>query len=296
MTLLPTGFHIELTNICLLKCPGCARTQFKEQFPTKWQNHSLTLAALQQFLNIPLQGVELEFCGNYGDPIYHPDFLNIIRWAKDSNAIITITTNGSYKDAGFWQELGSVLDHRDTVIFSIDGIAANNAVYRKNSNWESIVLALETCQNFSFTRKWKFIPFNYNESSISEAQSLAAMFNMEFLLMPSDRWDEKTESLRPVAFKGEREGIRNSPGIAPQCVENSSHYISAEGYYMPCCYIGDHRFYYKTEFGKNRKEYSITKYSFLDIVSRPTTVTFYKDIKADPLQVCKYSCPSKPDT
>ena len=117
----------------MLKCPGCARTQFKEQFPTKWQNYSLTLAALQQFLNIPLQGVELEFCGNYGDPIYHPDFLNIIRWAKDSNAIITITTNGSYKDAGFWQELGSVLDHRDTVIFSIDGIAANNAVYRKNS-------------------------------------------------------------------------------------------------------------------------------------------------------------------
>ena len=39
------------------------------------------------------------------------------------------------------------------------------------------------------------------------------------------------------------------------------HFISAWGYYMPCCWIGDYRFYYKSEFYKNKDLYDISKYS-----------------------------------
>ena len=37
-----TGFHLEPTNICTLKCPRCPRTNFLEQFGTqKWNNLNL---------------------------------------------------------------------------------------------------------------------------------------------------------------------------------------------------------------------------------------------------------------
>ena len=38
-----TGFTIEPTNICTLKCPKCSRTQFIEQFPRQWKNKQLNL-------------------------------------------------------------------------------------------------------------------------------------------------------------------------------------------------------------------------------------------------------------
>jgi acyl transferase domain-containing protein len=49
-----TGFHIEPTNICTLKCAGCARTRFIDQWPQHWKNQNLSIDSLLQFLDIDL--------------------------------------------------------------------------------------------------------------------------------------------------------------------------------------------------------------------------------------------------
>jgi hypothetical protein len=81
-----------------------------------------------------------------------------------------------------------------------------------------------------------------------------------------------------------------STGINPICNDNNQHYISAEGYYSPCCYVADHRFYYKNEFGKNKKSYSIANHTLTQIITRPTVVEFYQDLTSKP--VCQYNCPA----
>ena len=74
-----TGFHIEPTNICTLKCEGCARTRFIDQWPQHWHNHSLDIDQLLNFLDVDLSTKTIKLCGNYGDPIYHPDFINFVK-------------------------------------------------------------------------------------------------------------------------------------------------------------------------------------------------------------------------
>ena len=99
-----TGFHIEPTNVCTLKCEGCARTRFLSKWPQHWKNNCLNIDSLLSFLDIDLTGKHMNLCGNYGDPIYHNDFINFVAKLKQSGARITITTNGSYQSRNWWHK------------------------------------------------------------------------------------------------------------------------------------------------------------------------------------------------
>ena len=115
------GFHIEATNICTLKCAGCARTRFINQWPQHWQNHSLDINQLLNFLDIDLTGRTILLCGNYGDPIYHPNFIEFVSKLKRAGITLLITTNGSYRTKSWWQELVSHLDSQDIIKFYENG-------------------------------------------------------------------------------------------------------------------------------------------------------------------------------
>ena len=116
-----TGFHIEPTNICTLKCSGCARTRFIDQWPQHWKNHSLDINELLTFIDINLVGMKITLCGNYGDPIYHPNFIELVTRLKARGAVISMVTNGSYKTQEWWEQLVSNLTSNDTITFSVDG-------------------------------------------------------------------------------------------------------------------------------------------------------------------------------
>ena len=52
-------------------------------------------------------------------------------------------TNGANQTKKFWQNLSARLTEEDTVEFSIDGLEDTNHLYRKNSNWQSIMTGLD---------------------------------------------------------------------------------------------------------------------------------------------------------
>jgi len=76
--------------------------------------------------------------------------------------------------------------------------------------------------------------------------------------------------------------------VIPECHSGQAHFISADGYYMPCCYVGDHRFYYKTKFGKNKNQYSIENTTLSEILDRTAVAEFYDKLANEP--VCQFSC------
>lgn len=294
-----TELHIEPTNICTLKCPGCARTQFINKFPAAWKNHSLNIDQLDRFIDIDLSNVYLVLGGVYGDPIYHPDFHDFVKRFKSRNAGIKITTNGSYHKRDWWEKLVNLLGPEDYIMFSVDGIPDNFTQYRINGNWDSIKLGMQIAANSPVNTIWKYIPFKFNQHNIEQARQLSQDLGIdEFNVELSSRFDNDTEYLIPVddlvkidkknqdQFK---QGIKNTK-LDPKCSQGNRHYISADGYYSPCCFIADHRFYYKTQFGKSRTEYSIKDTTLLTILEKPSVVTFYSTLDSALPGVCQYNC------
>ena len=180
------GFHIELTNICTLKCSGCARTQFINMFPQHWKNHSIDINSLMQFLDLDLNDKFLYICGNYGDPIYHPDFHNIISQFKSRGAILEIVTNGSYKTKQWWEQTVGILTEQDTVTFSVDGLPENFTTYRINADWKSIEVGMKVVAKSKCRSRWNYIPFNYNENNIEQAKDLCKKLGIKEFVIKSN--------------------------------------------------------------------------------------------------------------
>jgi len=293
-----TGFHIEPTNICTLKCSGCARTRFIDQWPQHWKNHSLGIDELLTFIDLELSGMKITLCGNYGDPIYHPNFIELITRLKERGAVISIVTNGSYKTQEWWQQLVSKLTSNDAITFSVDGTPENFTQYRVNANWESIRTGMQVVAQSTCNSTWKYIPFSFNQNNIEEVKQLSDSIGIkQFQVEFSDRFDEKTEFLKPDSkLLGSRyvnqlqwkSGNLNAI-IDPKCSQGQDHFITADGYYSPCCYLADHRFYYKTPFGKNKSQYDIRKNTLSKILQQPQTVEFYQTL--DQQSGCQYNCP-----
>lgn len=293
------GFHIEPTNICTLKCPGCARTKLIKQWPKHWQNHNLEIDAVMDFLDIDLTGKSIDLCGNYGDPIYHPHLFDLISAFKSRGCTIKITTNGSYRSSQWWNDLCDQLDSNDSIIFSVDGLPDNFTQYRVNADWDSINLGMTTCVSRDINVIWKFIVFRYNQDHINEARLLADHIGVkEFVISLSDRFDEDTAMYLPNT---ESQGIRKPmqdawkqnqiSKVDPKCYAGKEYFISADGFFSPCCFVADHRFLYKTQFGKAKHQYDIRNTTLTEVLSRPATVEFYQKLPVDPPGVCSFNCP-----
>lgn len=291
------GFHIEPTNICTLKCPGCARTQFINQWPQHWKNYSLDIDQTMKFLDVDLHNKFINFCGDYGDPIYHPEFIKFVRQFKARGANISINTNGSYKTKEWWQELTECLTARDQINFSIDGLPENFTQYRINANWASIKIGIDVASKAVVKTQWKYIPFNYNQNDIEVAEQVSKELGIDiFLVELSDRFDDTTDYLKPdMTLLGSRYQAQvlwknnQTTAVNPRCQNKREHYISATGYYSPCCFIADHRFYYKTQFGKHKKEYSIADQTLSELLGQPKVVEFYQTLGQQP--ACQFNCP-----
>jgi MoaA/NifB/PqqE/SkfB family radical SAM enzyme len=292
------GFHLEATNICTLKCPRCSRTQFIEQFPAAWKNHNVNLDHLKTFIDVDLTDKIVDLRGTYGDPIYYNRLLELVQWLKESGAYIQLSTNGSYYSEDNWRELSNLLDHKDLVIFAIDGVPDNFTKYRVNADWPSIEQGIKIVTTSRAKTRWEYLPFSFNTDTIDQARQLSAELGItEFVIKPSDRWDDGDDWLRPsdtklinpVKFMSLK---RPDTEINPRCfIRHWDHYISAEGFYTPCCFIADHRYYYKSQFYKHRDLYDISKTTLTEVLNNPLTEEFYSSIVVNKLPVCMYNCP-----
>lgn len=294
------GLHIETTNICTLKCPRCSRTEFLNKFGNKnWQNYNLNLDHLIKFLQgVDLNNKKINLCGTYGDPIYYNDLERLIKFFKNQGASITIITNGSYKTKQWWIDLISWLNINDTIVFSIDGLPTNFTEYRDNADWTSILKGIEVVTESNVTSIWKYIPFKFNENDINQAKKLSQDLGFtKFQIDPSDRWKNENDNLKPINFIGPRESSmteykqgKKTVSINPKCFSGLEHYITASGDYLPCCYVHDWRFYYKSYFYKNKEKFKIKNTTLLEIQKDLTY--FYNDINLNKPDHCVFNCPT----
>jgi hypothetical protein len=210
--------QIDATHRCSLSCSKCNR--FIENFKDHYSGETYKFGhqaivkneiSVEHFKMI-LEEVravadrtkrhkpDVDFCGTWSDAIYHPDFLKLIKVAKDYEFTVSIATNGSRKKDIWWDELYSLLEPKyDTVTFGMDGLKDTAHIYRKNIVFDDVVYAMKKGSELGFDKNtWQFIVFNFNQHQVNEAINFAKDIGINFEVVKSNRWDGPEDPLIPT--------------------------------------------------------------------------------------------------
>ena len=252
-----TKINLELTSKCALSCSRCDRYEDKGLFPQQ----ELSLDFIKNKIPTQMLGPHFTFdlSGNYGDPIYHSEFIEIIKYLKSFEVKIYIETNGSGKSNKWWKSLTKELDSKDILSFSIDGLSDTNHIYRENSKWQEVYDAVSISAQHVSTH-WKFIIFKHNQHQIEQARSLATELGVKTFktvnsslfyfsygeehdeLMPDKKYLSNSLLARIERSNKKQQAPDSNKEVVqkviyPKCVSSQRHYISSEGHYFPCCWI-----------------------------------------------------------
>jgi MoaA/NifB/PqqE/SkfB family radical SAM enzyme len=292
-------WHFELTSRCTLACPSCSRTvprvayQVRDLEPDKIKTY-FTAGVLAKTKKVI-------YSGNLGDPIYHRELPEIVRFFTAAGVNQTVVTNGSWRNARWWETLVAALDRNDVVIFSIDGLRDTNPTYRINSNWDSIMAAVGTCRG-RVRMHWKFIAFSHNEHQIEEARALSRELGFEkFLVVVS--WRSKYEGMAPRKTSLEKvasaqdlkvlDPAREAVTLSPKCLRGDHWFISHDGQFYPCCMMAAvKRHLEPTVFFREREAFDVARHGLGAMLASAPFGEFI-DTLNDPARtyaVCREKC------
>jgi len=261
-------YQIEITSLCNAACPQCPRNNLGEGINPYMPLISISREVLDQ--TFPAELVQrirqVFFCGSYGDPIAHTDFLDILKdfRRKSPTVWLYIHTNGGIRSPEWWAELAQVLNGYGKIDFGIDGLADTNHIYRKNVNWNKLIPNVQSFINAGGKAQWNYIVFKHNEHQVDEARQLSIDMGFESFLPRNtgrffhhgrveelDSWPSKDFILKPpkkvdfrnksmlnlVNLKKEYSNIQeyfDTTEIKCDALLGNKVIISAEGLVLPC--------------------------------------------------------------
>lgn len=184
--------NLDITHRCLLQCPRCSRQNHKGMHKRGSD------VSLNDFEKISKCFKNLHFCGQMGDPIYHPKFLDILKIAVKNNNNMHIATNGHGKKDDWWDHAFFLTKDRNTRwVFGLDGLPKDSHKYRVNQDGNLVWKQMKNGAKNGNEIMWQYIVFSYNENDIEEAKSMAEDNNIIFRLIESSRWRGEDDPLRP---------------------------------------------------------------------------------------------------
>jgi MoaA/NifB/PqqE/SkfB family radical SAM enzyme len=261
-----------------------------------YPKQDLKIEDLENFLDCQagqnLEHLQLE--GNHGDPIYYSDLFKLIETFRSKK--FTLVTNGSYQTETFWRGLAERLTDQDWVIFSVDGLEHNNHLYRRNSDWASTMMGIDIISKSAANLGWKTIIFDYNYKELDQIQKLAESKGAEFVAQHTSRFGDP--ALKPPDHLVDQtreytDQTNQIEKIQPQCENWAKEYVSADGYYWPCCWISTAFTLPKSKIWQQRSDWKIQGQTLDQMRARLNTWT--EEIKTHPKNsdvVCKMMCKS----
>lgn len=230
--------HLEPTDVCQAACLLCAR-ETDANFRKHQQHHLDMKQILQVFDADSIAGLDKMFmCGNYGDPAAGQHTLDIYQQFRVINptVVLGMNTNGALRTTQWWKELAAVLcQNQDYVVFSIDGLADTNHVYRRNVDWSMLMRNAQAYINAGGSAHWDMLVYQHNQHQVEACEAMAR--DMGFT------WFRAKVSKRPyingLKFpQGWQNPIQESGPIQCQILKDYSLYIDAQGRVHPCCWLG----------------------------------------------------------
>jgi MoaA/NifB/PqqE/SkfB family radical SAM enzyme len=170
-------YQLEITTYCNAACPQCPRNQNGsginpyldlEHLPRSVIGTAFTTELCQRLRQV-------FFCGSYGDPIMHPDFLDILEdFRKKSPTLwLYVHTNGGAHNEQYWAKMASIIGAYGQVDFNIDGLEDTNHLYRRNTTFEKIKNNAVAFISAGGKAVWNFIVFEHNQHQVQQAKLMS---------------------------------------------------------------------------------------------------------------------------
>ena len=182
------AINLDITNRCRLQCPKCMRQTYPNLHK---RGHDISLENIEK---ISKGFKDLLFCGQMGDPIYHPKFDKIMDICKNNQ--VQVSTNGSGKSSSWYKKIHKI-NPNIKWIFGLDGLPEQSHIYRVNQDGPKVFENMKMLAAMGAIVTWQYIIFRYNENDITKAKALADQYNMEFINRISSRW-KLNDPLRPL--------------------------------------------------------------------------------------------------
>tara|TARA_B100000809_G_C15017172_1_gene487115 strand:+ start:51 stop:1091 length:1041 start_codon:yes stop_codon:yes gene_type:complete len=251
--------EFEVTTTCNSFCPVCVRFQLDNDGvwlnPLVDFNQHLSVEHLTKILSDPYvaDNVSLDFIGTAGDPIAHPNFLEILEVAKKlkPKASFNIHTNGGLRNPDYYEKLAKLLSsvsHYD-VQFSIDGLKDTNHIYRIGVQWSRLMDNLRAFVKAGGKPRWQMVIFPWNKHQVNEVEKFAKTIgcagfdtrqnvytaDLDLLMEKAKTNFYKTEFLPKSPFTDFNNVEKNFKYIDDACISKEGIFVRPEGHIFPCC-------------------------------------------------------------
>jgi MoaA/NifB/PqqE/SkfB family radical SAM enzyme len=170
-------YQIEITTYCNAACPQCPRNINGGSLNPHLPLCHLDREVIDRAFDSDLCGrlAQIFFCGSYGDPIMHPDFLAILGdfRSKAPDLWLYAHTNGGAHTPDYWQELATIMAGHGQIDFGIDGLSDTLPLYRRNVEFDRVIENARAFIQAGGRAQWNFIVFEHNEHEIEQARRLS---------------------------------------------------------------------------------------------------------------------------
>lgn len=187
--------NLDITFRCPLQCLRCGR---QTSFLNKGKRVPGKDMTLEEFDKITNFFQKISFCGQYSDPIHHPQFLDFLQICREKRIYTEVHTASSHKPNDWYVEAWQTYPGARW-IFAIDGLPHQSHKYRINQDGIKLFnLMLESRKYLERKVIWQYIVFFYNQHSIKEAMEIAKKEELRFDIINSSRWINENDYLRPT--------------------------------------------------------------------------------------------------
>ncbi len=205
-------YQIEITTYCNAACPQCPRNIQGGKINPYMPLIHLSREAIDYSFTVDhcANLKQIFFCGSYGDPIMHPEFLDILQDFRNKNPKLWlyIHTNGGVHDESYWQEIAAIMNGYGQIDFGFDGLQDTLHLYRRNVKYDVAMRNARAYIDAGGRAQWNYIVFKHNEHQVEQARALSKEYGFfNFLPRKTGRfYDHANECAYPNWLVLDRHG------------------------------------------------------------------------------------------
>ena len=190
--------NIDTTFRCTLECPKCMRQNLR-RMNIKIPGDDIPFDDFLKLTKYFKKGVN--FCGQLSDPIFHPNFIDMLKYCYENNVWVKVSTAASHKKSSWYKE-AFLANKNAKWVFGIDGLPKDSHKYRINQDGVHLFEMMKMAKNLGLFVIWQYIVFKYNENDVEKCRKMAKDNNIIFDLNLSGRWgsDDKYKPKNPKYY------------------------------------------------------------------------------------------------
>ena len=188
------GVNLDGTFRCTLMCPNCPRQFVFTDFGKKVTGKDIDMKSFKKIIKY---FTEINFEGQYSDPVHHPKFIEMIQMCLGNNVRVEVQHASAAKPYD-WYIKAFKANPKAHWRFSIDGLPSNSHIYRIHQDAPKLLKVMKDSVKYLEKKPlWQYIVFKYNENNVDEAMKLADEIGVGFYIIKSARWMGKNDPYKP---------------------------------------------------------------------------------------------------